>query len=963
MEKSEPLDTWQEIASIVDRLLDTPPSERARVIDDLSAGDPVRRARLERWAAQCEGEDSLLNGSALERFAGLFEPAVFPGDAPRTVSHRPRHRAWRNGDGVSRARREACARRRGEDRAIRTSRDCLGPSVSCARSTLWRGCGIRTSCRCTTRATPTACCTTSCRTRRDARCASGSCSTGRLAPDEVVQLLREICDALAYAHSCGIVHRDIKPDNVLLSGRHALITDFGIAKAVSDASLSTSTGAAAAPARFPATAAAIGTPAYMAPEQIEGDSQIDARSDIYALGVLAYELLSGAPPFVADTREAVLAAHVREQPLSLAARSPDVPPALASIVMRCLEKKRDDRWQSVPELLQQLEQLGVPSPAPRVAVVPSRRRALAGVLAAGTVVAVAAATLLSRTVWSSERAWQGRWARVHLEKLTDFPGAEVDAVMSADGRRAAFLADRDGTFDAYVTRIGSGSFVNLTRGRFHQLYNEDVQNIGFAPGGANVWLRVADLTAPASVAVVPDTGGETRPFLPTAVTVAWSADRSRLAYHETTPGDPIFVADSDGRNPRRIFISPPGLHSHFLTWSADGRFLYFTHGLPPDEMDVWRISAQGGSPERITHHDSRVQSPVLLDDRTLVYTATDADGSGPWLYTTDVERRVSTRVSLGVEQFLSIAASAPAPGGPRRLVAAVSNPRTRLWSVPLSGSKDADTSLTEEHATELPLPTARAAAPRYAADSTLYYLASRGGSDALWQLSAGGVARELWRPRVGAIVGAAAVSPDGRTICVIVRNAAARRLHCIDADGRHERMVAPLLDARDSPSWSPDGHWIAMAARDGSAFRVFKIPMAGGSPVRLGDAVASNPVWSPDGSFILYSGTPSGRSAPLLAMRADGTPIHLAISGLLVDRLGDDYRFTPDGRALVVKLGGFRLQDFWLIDPRTGDRRRLTRLRPGESVSRFDVSRDGRRVVFERVEENSDIALLELPAR
>jgi Tol biopolymer transport system component len=98
-------------------------------------------------------------------------------------------------------------------------------------------------------------------------------------------------------------------------------------------------------------------------------------------------------------------------------------------------------------------------------------------------------------------------------------------------------------------------------------------------------------------------------------------------------------------------------------------------------------------------------------------------------------------------------------------------------------------------------------------------------------------------------------------------------------------------------------------------------------------------------------------------MRVDGTPLHLAISGLLVDRLGDDYRFTPDGKSLVVKLGGFRLQDFWLVDPRTGARRRLTRLPAGESVSRFDVSPDGRRIVFELVEENSDIALLELPAR
>lgn len=954
MDKSEPAETWREIAPLVDRLLDTPPSERADVIEELSAGDPVRRAQLERWAAQCDREDTVFSVPAAERFAELFQPTEFP--AAFLARYRIERVIARGGMAtVYLARDEKHAR----DVAVKIVHPHVARVLGAER--FLREIEIAAQLRhphivplydsgdadrmlyyvMPYEAGPSL--------RRRLM------HDGRVAPGDVLQLLREICEALAYAHSRGIVHRDIKPDNVLLSGRHALITDFGIAKAVSDASVSTLTDDDAGPAGFTATAAPVGTPIYMAPEQIVGDPHIDARADIYALGVLAYELLAGVPPFVADTREGVLAAHLRESALPLAERCPDVPPALASIVMRCLEKNRADRWQSAAALLQQLEE---PDAAPRVAhSAPSHRRALAGVLAAA-LLAIGVAALVWRTVRSSDRAWQSRWSRVHVEKLTDFPGAEVDAVISPDGRRALFLADRDGGFDAYLTRIGSGSFVNVTHGGFNQLYNEDVQNVGFTPDSAKLWLRVAALTAPASVAMLADTGGAARSFLPTAVMVAWSADRSRLAYHETTPGDPIFVADADGRNPRRIFISPPGLHSHFLTWSPDGRFIYFTHGLPPDEMDVWRIALNGGKPERITFHDSRVQSPVLLDDRTLVYTATDADGSGPWLYTTDVDRRVPTRVAAGVEQFLSIAASAPAPNAPRRLVAAVSNPRTRLWVAPL-----ADAGATDERAVELALPTARAAAPRYAVDSSLYDLASRGGSDALWRLTARGVARELWRPHDAAIVGAPAVSPDGRTICLVVRSAADRRLRCIDADGGNERTIAPLLDVRGAPSWSPDGRWIAIAARDGPAFRVFKISLAGGAPVRLSDSVASNPVWSPDGEFILYSGTPRGRSVPILAMRPDGTPLHLAISGLLVDRLADSYRFTPDGRGLVVKLGGFRLQDFWLVDSRTGSRRRLTKLRPGASLSRFDVSRDGRRIVFERVEENSDIALLELPER
>src|SRR5439155_12996539 len=245
-------------------------------------------------------------------------------------------------------------------------------------------------------------------------------------------------------------------------------------------------------------------------------------------------------------------------------------------------------------------------------------------------------------------------------------------------------------------------------GRFDQLFNEGVRNVGFTPDASHVWIRVANLTSPASVSLVPTAAGTPRRFLNTAVTVAWSPDGSRLAYHELTPGDPIYVADENGANPRRIYIAAAGLHSHYLTWSPDGRFLYFAHGLPPDEMDVWRIPSTGGRAERITAHNSRVAYPVLLDNRALLYTATDDDGTGPWLYLTDVRDRVTSRLSSGVEHYTSIAASVDVPGGSRRLAATVSNPIVQLWTVPLTSGVAG-----EESVSALALPTARSAAPRF----------------------------------------------------------------------------------------------------------------------------------------------------------------------------------------------------------------------------------------------------------
>jgi serine/threonine protein kinase len=176
---------------------------------------------------------------------------------------------------------------------------------------------------------------------------------GQIPVSEAVRLLSEIADALAYAHAHGVVHRDVKPDNVLLSGRHVLVADFGVAKAVSQAS-------GALPALTTA-GLAIGTPTYMAPEQATADPDVDHRADIYALGVLGYEMLTGEPPF-SGTARAVLAAHAMEEPPPLTSRRPDVPAALAALIERCLANEPQDRWQNAQEIVDRLEAFSMASP-------------------------------------------------------------------------------------------------------------------------------------------------------------------------------------------------------------------------------------------------------------------------------------------------------------------------------------------------------------------------------------------------------------------------------------------------------------------------------------------------------------------------------------------------------------------------------------------------------------------------
>ncbi len=168
-------------------------------------------------------------------------------------------------------------------------------------------------------------------------------SDGALPIDDAVRILRDVADALARAHASNVVHRDIKPDNVMLSGTHAMVTDFGIAKAVSAAQDETQGG-------LTQFGMALGTPMYMSPEQAAGDPNTDHRADIYALGVMAYQLLTGRLPFDAKTPQAMLAAHVSETPEPITLYRASVPPALAEAVMRCLAKQPADRWQSAADL-------------------------------------------------------------------------------------------------------------------------------------------------------------------------------------------------------------------------------------------------------------------------------------------------------------------------------------------------------------------------------------------------------------------------------------------------------------------------------------------------------------------------------------------------------------------------------------------------------------------------------------
>ena len=582
----------------------------------------------------------------------------------------------------------------------------------------------------------------------------------------------------------------------------------------------------------------------------------------------------------------------------------------------------------------------------------NRRGFVRAMIAAGAVLAVGIA------VWLLQRSdyfWRSPIANAQFQQVTDFEGTERSAAISRDGKFVAFLADRDGRMDAWITQVGTGQFYNLTRGTVAELVNPSVRTTGFSPDGAFVyfWARKSDGSKAGDIGIwaVPTLGGQSRPYLEGAAELDWSNDGARLVYHTPGPGDPMFVRDPN-QSPadRQIFAAPPGLHAHFPLWSPDHAFIYFVQGSVPDAMDIWRIEPRGGPAERITFHNSRVSHPVLLNQRTLLYLASDPDGSGPWLYSVDVERRIPHRISSGVDKYTSLAASADG----RRLVVTLASPKATLWRVPI-----ADKPAGSSAATRVTPTTGRRLSPRLG-PNYLLYISSKGASEGIWKL-ANGTASELWSAPGARIIGGPAIAADGRRIALSIEERGRTQLYVMNADGTDARIVNDSLELRGDPAWAPDGQSITVAANDHGVPRLFSAPLDGRSPARLVSEYSVDPVWSPDGHFLVYSGPDVGTTFSVGAVTPDGRPYSLP--SLTLTRGARRMAFLPGRHALVVLRGEIEHKNFWLIDLETGTERQLTNFGQDFDVRDFDVSPDGGEIVLERVQENSDIVLLDLPAR
>jgi len=625
------------------------------------------------------------------------------------------------------------------------------------------------------------------------------------------------------------------------------------------------------------------------------------------------------------------------------------PDALSQCVVELRKAFHDDPKH--PAVIQTIPKLGLrllvavgPGADISVEAAPPRRSKLV-LVAACIVAAIAVGAALLWTA-NPDSTWHDPLVGADFTPVTDFIGSEEHAAISPDGRFIAFVSDRDGAWDVFVGQTGTGDFQNLTRGRIAELRNPAVRMLNFSATGAEVMIWSSKNVSWS----IPIVGGDLRPGPAGIAELDWSRDGRRVISHPAAPGDPLFIANADDiARGQRIYAAPAGIHCHFPLWSRDGKTIYFVQGFVPDEMDIWQISTSGGEPQRLTSHNSRISFPTLLDERTLLYLATSEDGSGPWIYALDLADRTTHRVKSASNAYTSLAASADG----RRLVVTESRPTASLWSVQLTDGTAGPTAVTQ-----IPIRTQRGVSPRLGPDS-LMYRAPKAGTDALWKHEGSADARELWSGREGRVIDGPALSADGQRIAFTVQSRGKTWLYVMNSDGSGARRVAQELDVRGAPAWSPDGKWIAIAALQGSEPRLFKIPDAAGAAVALTDEYALDPAWSPSGKFLVYTAADVGTVFEVRAVNADGTP-H-ATPKLALSRGSRRLAFLgTDENTLVILKGAMSHKEFWAIDLRSGAERALTDLGPGPVIGDFDVAADGRRIVFDRAREESDLALIEL---
>jgi serine/threonine-protein kinase len=780
---------------------------------------------------------------------------------------------------------------------------------------------------------------------------------GPLPLDLGLQIGIQIADALAAAHRAGITHRDLKPGNIMLTKSGAKLLDFGLAK-LRPASPVSMSGMTRLSTMAPGTASGtiLGTVHYMAPEQVEG-RDADGRSDVWALGAVLYEIVTGTRPFKGESPASVIAAILKDTPPPLSARQPLTPALLDQIVTRCISKDPEERWQSASDLRIQLEWIKN-TPVASVASEPPRHRrrnVIWGVtIGAVTVLVVAAAMLMTRASSLTADPLVSTVARVtHETGFSEWP------TWSPDGSLFAFTSNRAGNFDLYVGRAEEGrEVVNVTSNDA-----DDVQP-AFSPDGKLIAYVSTRSSQTGLIKIGTFIGFDTRTFGGDVwVTPALGGQARRLAEGGNFPvwypdgRSVLYVSGPENRRAIMAVSVEGGAAPTTVLPSSESRWEIIRLGFSPDarwitfetqERQILAMPAVGGRPTTLLEGSSHVWDRTA---RRIYYVNQQSTGGTriegaeiqPGTELPVVVRGWVAGVSTGTLRDLALA-----PDGTRLLAAGADESMnlTRIRLSPEGGDvAGPEESLSTGHVRDR-FPAASPDGERIVVstnrigDNGLWIVVPasgrwtrvempqvpdervviacwapngrdlgvkrflRDGRSALWRVAVDGSAAEPLVQPAPTLVGtfACAFSPDGQGLLYARIVDGFNQLFVFDLTTRRDRALTHSGSHKYQGAWSPDGRWITFSANTGETVHTWRVPAAGGREEQLTNGAERylHMFYSPDGRWLYVQ--PSHRN--IYRMPADGGPLRPVTrfpeSGLFIE----EPTIAPNGQYLAYNRGG-----------------------------------------------------------